>query len=205
MQSVLQKAKQAVTARPLQVRVAQNAEFIELSGRRVANSQKELDAESAELEKAVGRQEQLRQKVEAVPDVADTVANGTTEVIALKARLAKVEAERDVSRETPPRPQKVHRTDRRGFPVIPMMPDLVPADGTHIQVVGWGCTNDGDDRKGGPVTQDQNRDARHRLRGMRVEEASNPGPTLTQIDNDQEPMVPSVQRHEAGGRQVLPR
>ena len=71
--------------------------------------------------------QELRQEVEAVPDPVDTHAN-STDVAALKAKLAMVKAKRDALRSTPPRPKKVQRTDRKGSPVIASTPNLVPAE-----------------------------------------------------------------------------
>ena len=212
LQVALQKAKRAAAARPVQV-LAQNAEVIERS-RRVANLEKDLAAERAELEKAVVRQEHLRQEVEVVPPI-DTHAS-CTDVAALKATLAMVEAERDALRSTPPRPPQVQRTDRRSLVTpsyatfgarrvggldegAPGPPPRGPrvwrgrsSLGTHIQGVGWGRQNDGDGRQDGPMSHDSHRDARYGLRGIRMGEAHLP--RVTQIDSDEEPIMSSWHR-----------
>ena len=166
--------------------VAQNAELIERSRRRVANLQKELDAQRAELERVVERQEQLRREIEAVPDVCRHGRQWHHRSDCIEGKVGQ-SAERDALRATPPRLQK---DDHKSFPVMPMMPNLVPAEledwmkgrqqtfrsfGTYCRM--WLYVGDG--KKDGPMTQDRNRDARYGLRGMRVGEASNPGPTVT--------------------------
>ena len=189
--ALFEKATQAATARPLQVRIAQNAEvhrtratscgqFGEGPCRRERESPSWRRRWSG---KSCGKKSRRCQ-------TRSTHTATCTDVAALKAKLAMVEAKRDALRSTPPRPKKVQRTDRQGSPVIASTPNLVPAEledwlkglqadlqealefgegetslGTHFQDVGWARQNDGDGWKDDALSQDPDRDARYGLRG----------------------------------------
>ena len=110
LKNALSRAQQAARTRPLKEQLAQNDTFIQRSQKRIASLEPERAEEQALLDKALVRQERLKQEVAAAEPVPAEVPmqESSTEVLFLRAKVAQLEAERiPIQSEGPSTPQRV--------------------------------------------------------------------------------------------------
>ena len=209
LRSELEKAKLASRRRPINVEVDECRKFIARSGKRIDDLDEERTQEMVSLTQGRARLHRLEaeQVSDSVAPPPQTIppSDWQTEMDVLKAKLAAMEEERDEAvRDTARKRQAVGPRGRS----IPAMAHFGPS-GTRRLDAGpsfrsAGCHDRGgrstslgdhieDGRRGrvfaandrqfhGVMREDRSarsRDSRYGLRGVRVGEASNPGPVQT--------------------------
>ena len=210
LQETLKRARQSAQERPLANQISECTRFIERSTHRLAKIDAEREAEVAALEEARSRLVRLEAQSTMCPDVPMSTATKTgSDVIAeleeLKAKLVSMERERDEALAAPAcKRQAMSRTVmvREGTP--PPIPDSrIPAelsswmDDRHAEL--FAAITAGDQVRTQRLTsmmaecadrfnqlfefQDNARivSARYGQRGVRVGEASHPGPACNQF------------------------